>query len=132
MIGVPEGGGHQVEFAVDSGPGESQGAVWMGGAAPVVDAGGNIWVTVGNGSVHSSGHAYDNSDSVLQLSPSLALEQYFAPSSWPSDNADDLDMSTAAALLSDGQVVAAGKARVRLPAERVEPGRRRRPASQTR
>ena len=59
----------------------------MGGAAPVVDASGNIWVTAGNGSVTSSSHAYDDSDSVLELSPSLALEQYFAPSSWPSDNA---------------------------------------------
>jgi hypothetical protein len=78
----------------------------------VVDSNGNIWVSVGNGSVYSSSHAYDDSDSVLELSPSLALEQYFAPSSWPSDNAHDLDMSTAPALLGDGQVVAAGKARI--------------------
>ena len=112
VLSVPEAGGTPATFAVDSAPGESQGAVWMGGAAPVVDAGGNIWVTVGNGSVSSSSHAYDNSDSVLELSPSLALEQYFAPSSWASDNAHDLDMSTAAALLGDGQVVAAGKARI--------------------
>ena len=109
---MPEAGGTPATFGVDSAPGESQGAVWMGGAAPVVDGAGDMWVTVGNGSVYSSSHAYDNSDSVLQLSPSLALEQYFAPSSWPADNAHDLDMSTAAALLSDGQVVAAGKARI--------------------
>ncbi len=112
VLSVPEAGGKPATFGVDSAPGESQGAVWMGGAAPVVDASGNIWVTVGNGSVYSSSHAYDHSDSVLQLSPSLALEQYFAPSSWPSDNADDLDMSTATALLSGGQVVVAGKARI--------------------
>ena len=112
VIGVPEEGGAPAEFAVDSAAGESQGAVWMGGAAPVVDSNGNIWVSVGNGSVYSSSHAYDDSDSVLELSPSLALEQYFAPSSWPSDNAHDLDMSTAPALLGDGQVVAAGKARI--------------------
>jgi polyvinyl alcohol dehydrogenase (cytochrome) len=112
VLSVPEAGGTPATFGVDSAPGESQGAVWMGGAAPVVDGAGDMWVTVGNGSVYSSSHAYDNSDSVLQLSPSLALEQYFAPSSWPADNAHDLDMSTAAALLSDGQVVAAGKARI--------------------
>jgi outer membrane protein assembly factor BamB len=111
VMAVPEGGGTAAAFAVDSAAGESQGAIWMGGAAPVVDASGNIWVTAGNGSVYSSSHPYDHSDSVLELSPSLALEQYFAPSSWPSDNAHDLDMSTAVALLSDGQVVAAGKAR---------------------
>jgi outer membrane protein assembly factor BamB len=112
VMAVPEGGGTAAAFAVDSAAGESQGAIWMGGAAPVVDASGNIWVTAGNGSVYSSSHPYDDSDSVLELSPSLALEQYFAPSSWPSNNAHDLDMSTAVALLSDGQVVAAGKARI--------------------
>ena len=111
-MSVPEAGGTPAAFAVDSAPGESQGAVWMGGAAPVVDAGGNIWVTVGNGSVHSSSHAYDDSDSVLELSPSLTLEQYFAPSSWAVRQRHDLDMSTGVALLSNGQVVAAGKSRI--------------------
>jgi len=111
VIAVPEAGGTPAEFDVDSASGESQGAVWMGGAAPVVDAGGNVWVTAGNGSVTSSAHAYDNSDSVLELSPSLTLLQYFAPTSWATDNARDLDMSTAPALLADGQVVAAGKSR---------------------
>ncbi len=112
VVSVPEGGGTPAVFTVDSAPGDSQGAIWMGGAAPVVDASGNIWVEAGNGSVYSSAQAYDDSDSVLELSPSLTLLQYFAPSSWPTDNAHDLDMSTAPALLSDGQVVAAGKARI--------------------
>jgi outer membrane protein assembly factor BamB len=112
VVSVPEGGGTAAEFAVDGAPGESQGGVWMGGAAPVVDSGGNIWVTAGNGSVTSSDHPYDHSDSVLELSPSLTLLQYFAPSSWAADNAGDLDLSTAPALLADGQVVAAGKSRI--------------------
>jgi outer membrane protein assembly factor BamB len=111
VVGVPEGGGTPVDFAVDSGSDESQGAVWMGGAAPAVDAGGDVWVGVGNGSVTTDRHAYDDSDSVLELSPSLRLEQYFAPSSWPSDNAHDLDLSMEPVLLADGQVVIAGKAR---------------------
>ena len=121
VVSVPEGGGTPDVFTVDSAPGDSQGAIWMGGAAPVVDASGNVWVEAGNGSVYSSARAYDDSDSVLELSSSLTLLQYFAPSSWPSDNADDLDMSTAPALLSDGQVVAAGKSRDRLPARRGHP-----------
>ncbi len=111
VIGVPEAGGDPATFAVDSGPGESQGAIWMGGAAPAVDAAGNVWVTAGNGSVTSSTHAYDHSDSVLELSPTLTLLQFFAPSSWAADNAGDLDLSTAPALLADGQVVVAGKSR---------------------
>jgi outer membrane protein assembly factor BamB len=109
VVSVPETGGAIETFAVDSGAGESQGAVWMGGAAPVVDSGGNIWVEAGNGSVTSPNAKYDNSDSVLELSPALALEQYFAPSSWATDNARDGDLSTAPALLDDGEVVGAGK-----------------------
>jgi outer membrane protein assembly factor BamB len=111
VVSVPEAGGATEDFAVDSGAGEGQGAIWMGGAAPVVDAGGNIWVEAGNGSVTSPGARYDHSDSVLELSPALSLVQYFAPSSWASENASDLDLSTAPALLDDGEVVAAGKDR---------------------
>jgi outer membrane protein assembly factor BamB len=111
VMSVPEGGGTAAAYAVDSAGGESQGAVWMGGAAPVVDASGNIWVTSGNGSVTSTSHAYDDSDAVLLLSPSLTLEQYFAPTSWASDNARDLDFSTGVALLPDGQAIAASKSR---------------------
>jgi hypothetical protein len=109
---VPEAGGTPRYFTVDSGPGESQGAIWMGGAAPVVDSSGNIWVATGNGSVYSSSHAYDDGDGVLELSPSLALLQYFAPSNWAANNSRDLDMSTAPALLPDGQVILAGKSRI--------------------
>ena len=109
VVSAPETGGPAAQYGVDSGAGQSRGAVWMGGAAPVVDSGGNIWVEAGNGSVTAPGVPYDDSDSVLELSPSLALLQYFAPSSWASDNARDLDLSTAPALLDDGAVVAAGK-----------------------
>lgn len=109
VVSVPETGGTAADYAVDSGTGESQGAIWMGGAAPVVDSAGNIWVEAGNGSVTSQGAPYDDSDSVLELSSALALEQYFAPSTWASQNARDLDLSTAPALLGDGEVVAAGK-----------------------
>ncbi len=102
---VPEGGGTPGFYqAVPIG---HDGAVWMGGAAPEVDAAGNIWVATGNG---SGSVPYDFSDSVLELSPSLSRTQYFAPSSWQTDNNTDLDLgSTAPALLSDGAVLQVGK-----------------------
>jgi hypothetical protein len=112
VISVEESGSKPAIFTVDDRAGDSQGAVWMGGAAPVVDASGNVWVSVGNGSVDSASQGYDDSDSVLELSDTGRLEQYFAPSSWPSDNSHDLDMSTAPALLADGQVVLAGKSAI--------------------
>jgi outer membrane protein assembly factor BamB len=82
----------------------------MGGAAPVVDAQGHIWVATGNGSVTSASGPYDDSDAVLELSAHLGLVQHFAPSHWYGDNASDLDLGSAApALLPSGLVVQAGK-----------------------
>ena len=64
VVSVPEGGGTPGYYqAVPLG---HDGAVWMGGAAPEVDAASNIWVATGNG---SSSAPYDYSDSVLELSP---------------------------------------------------------------
>ncbi len=108
IVSVPEGGGgpryYDTTGSVTNG---TQGAVWMGGAAPEVDAAGNVWAATGNG---SSASPYDGSDSVFELSPALALEQLFAPASWSSDNATDRDLgSTAPALLSDGTALQVGK-----------------------
>ena len=111
VVTVRETGGKPRVFTIDAATGEREGAIWMGGAAPEVDAKGHIWVGVGNGSVTSSHHAYDHSDAVLELSSSLRLLQYFASGSWAQDNASDNDLSMAPALLGDGKVVAAGKSR---------------------
>ncbi len=112
LIAVPETGGAPKMFTVDAAAGESQGAIWMGGAAPVVNSSGDIWVSTGNGSVYSYSQPYDNSDSILELSPSLKLLQFFAPTTWATNNSKDLDMSAAPALLSDGQVILTGKSRI--------------------
>lgn len=112
VVAVKESGATPTYFTVDAATGESQGAIWMGGAAPAVDRNGNIWVSAGNGSVHSASQPYDQSDSALELSSSLRLVQFFAPTTWAQDNARDLDPSTAPALLADGQVLLAGKSRV--------------------
>ncbi len=111
VVSVPETGGSEKYFEVDSALGNSEGAIWMGGGSPVVDSSGDVWVSAGNGSVRSGGSPYDNSDSVLELSPSMTLLQYFAPGSWASDNATDLDLgSTSPAYLSNGTVLQVGKA----------------------
>jgi len=112
VVAVPETGGAPAMFTVDGKPGESQGAVWMGGAAPAVDAAGHVWVSAGNGSVYNASRGYDDSDSVLELSSSMRLLQYFAPSDWPANNSRDLDMSTEPVLLADGQVLLTGKSRI--------------------
>ncbi|HWF79212.1 MAG TPA: PQQ-binding-like beta-propeller repeat protein [Streptosporangiaceae bacterium] len=112
LVSVRESGGAPRFFTVDARPGQSQGAIWMGGAAPAVDSRGDLWVATGNGSVSKYRHPYDDSDGILEISPSLRLLQFFAPASWPVDNSDDLDMTTEPILLPDGQVIAAGKSQV--------------------
>ncbi len=105
VVSVPEGGG--VPGYYQAVPIGHDGAVWMGGAAPEVDAAGNIWVATGNG---SSSTPYDFSDSVLELSPGLARTQYVAPSTWQTDNSSDFDLgSSSPALLSNGTVLQVGK-----------------------
>jgi outer membrane protein assembly factor BamB len=112
VVAAPETGGRPAMFTVDSAADQSQGAVWMGGGAPAVDQSGHVFVTAGNGSVHDPGQPYDHSDSVLELTPSMHLVQFFAPSSWATDNAQDLDMSIEPVLLTSGQVLLAGKSRI--------------------
>jgi outer membrane protein assembly factor BamB len=109
VISVAETGSRPAIFSVDAAPGDSQGAIWMGGGAPAVDAHGGVWVSVGNGSVHSANQPYDDSDSALDLTVAMHLRQFFAPAVWAQDNAADYDMTTVPVLLRDGQVILAGK-----------------------
>ena len=108
VASVPEGGGVEQSFEVASASGDSQGAVWMGGAAPVVDGLGNVWVSTGN--ANTSGPSPDASDSVVELSPMLDVEQTFTPSTWQTDNANDLDLGTPSpAIMGNGYVLQMGK-----------------------
>jgi outer membrane protein assembly factor BamB len=110
VVSAPEGGGAPATYTVANLPGDGQGAVWMGGAAPSVDADGNVWVATGNSEFHSASDTYDQSDSVLELSPTMQLLQSFAPAAWYNDNASDYDLGSGApALLPDGLVFEVGK-----------------------
>jgi outer membrane protein assembly factor BamB len=88
-------------------PTTREGAVWASGG-PVLGAGGNIFVSTGNGA--ATANPWDRSDSVLELSPTLDLISAFAPSRWAVDNQNDLDLgSVAPTLLPNGYVFIAGK-----------------------
>jgi outer membrane protein assembly factor BamB len=107
---VPETGGTVHTFEVDAAAGQNQGGVWLGGAAPEIDAKGDVWAADGNGNVVSAAGPYDDSDAVLELTPSMTLLQFFAPANWSELSADDLDLgSSPPALLADGDVFQAGK-----------------------
>jgi hypothetical protein len=96
VVGAPESGnGPLISYQV---PTQTEGGIWAPSGISI-DSQGNVWVATGNG---SSTTTYDEGDSVLELSPSLNLEQYFAPSNWASDNGADADLGSVGPLLLPG------------------------------
>ncbi len=71
--------------------------IWMGGGAPAADSSGLIYVITGNGPFDAaSGSAPNNDfgDSLLQLSSSLQVKQYFTPSDQATDQSLDNDFGS--------------------------------------
>ena len=88
-------------------PTPREGGIW-GTSGPAVDDAGKIYVAVGNGETTQGN--WDHSDSVLRLSPTLQLEDGFAPSQWQQENSQDADLgSMGPTLLPDGLIFIEGK-----------------------
>jgi outer membrane protein assembly factor BamB len=112
VVGVPvSGSGPIISYTT---PTAREGAFW-GPGGPVIgpvsaaDATPALYVTNGNGAA-VQGDPYDYSDSVTSLSLGLQRLGYFAPATWPQDNANDLDLgSTQPALAAGGAVLIVGK-----------------------
>jgi len=104
VIGVPLAGGANVMYKT---PAARESGIWSPMGATVSDSG-TVFVTIGNGSETSS-FAYSNA--VLQLSPDLKLQAFFAPSNWASLDASDTDLgSVGVTLLPDiGRLISIGK-----------------------
>jgi len=106
---------------VNVAPNRQRGGIWMSGGAPAVDSTNHLYVITGNGENTASSATAPNNDygnSLLQLSPTLGVSQWFTPSD-ESTNADlDIDFgSGGAAILADlpagntvtHAIIAAGK-----------------------
>jgi outer membrane protein assembly factor BamB len=107
VVSIPETGGQLHYFQVGSG--KDRGAVWMGGSSPVVDPDGNVYVASGDGYDLGPGQAYDDSDAVLKLSPTMHLISNFHLKNWQMLSGDDLDLGTGDPALVDGFVLQVGK-----------------------
>jgi outer membrane protein assembly factor BamB len=105
IVGVPASGrGAMVSYRV---PTAREAGMWAAGG-PVIGPNGTVYVAAGNGA--STAPPWDHSDSITALTPGLKRIGAFAPSTWPADNAADLDLGASApALLSDGQILTVGK-----------------------
>jgi len=86
-------------------PDTQQAGVWMSGGAPAADANGNLYLVTGNGGFDANASPAPNSDygdSLLELSATLQLSQYFTPSDQATDANGDKDFGAGgAAVLAD-------------------------------
>ena len=74
-------------------PTQREGAIWGTGGA-FVSSSGDLYVATGNGSSNSV-QAFDEGNSVVELSPGLQRLGYWAPSNWVQLNDDDWDLGSA-------------------------------------
>jgi len=103
VVSVPVSGtGAQQSYAV---PTQREAGIWTPGGLAV--SGNTLYASAGNGA--AAGGAYDGSDSVIALSPDLKRTDYFAPTSWATDNAADLDLGAMSPALVGDDVLIVGK-----------------------
>jgi outer membrane protein assembly factor BamB len=99
-----DGSGPLLSYQV---PTRDAGGIW-GPSGPAIDQQGRVYVSTGNED-HISGN-WDLSNAVLRLSPTLHLEDRFAPAQWREEDTGDQDLgSMGPALLPGGLVFIAGK-----------------------
>jgi|SRR5579875_2638149 outer membrane protein assembly factor BamB len=90
-------------------PTHDSGGIW-GTSGPVIDQNGRIYVTTGNEDHMTQYWDWDLSNALLRLSPTLQLEDSFAPANWRMQDTGNQDLgSMGPALLPGGYVFAAGK-----------------------
>jgi hypothetical protein len=78
----------------------SMGGIWMAGQGPAVDSAGNLYLLTGNGSSGKTPNGLvQTGESMIKLSPSLQLLDYFTPSNAAALTAGDMDLASAGLIL---------------------------------
>ncbi len=102
-----DGSGSLSSFQADAG--HTEGAIWDGGNAPPVDAGGNVYLATGNGHGDSTSDP-QYGDSVVKLNASASVLDWWTPTNWQSLDSSDADLgSSAPTLLPGGFLFQSGK-----------------------
>ena len=74
----------------------------MAGSGPSADSNGNIYVVIGNGSFDANTGGKNYGDSIVKLTPTLTVSDYFTPFNQADLNAGDVDLdSSGFVLLAD-------------------------------
>jgi hypothetical protein len=99
-----DGSGFTRTAVFNDAPNTREAGIWMGGGAPAADSS-NLYVLTGNGVfdvTNGSAPNNDYGDSLLKLTSSLTVSQYFTPTDQSTDNMNDDDFgSGGAAVLAD-------------------------------
>jgi hypothetical protein len=83
-------------------PDGASGGIWMSGGAPAADSNNQLYVITGNGTFDATNSGAPNDDygdSLLKLSPSLTISQYFTPSDELMDEQNDQDFGAGGAVV---------------------------------
>lgn len=90
---------------LNAAPNDRRGGIWMGGSAPAADGDGRLYVVTGNAGFDVTSNSSPNDDygdSLLELSSTLGVLQYFTPSDESSDALYNDDFGAGgAAVLAD-------------------------------
>lgn len=95
----------QQKYVYNTTPDGYFGGIWMSGGGPAADESGNLYVSVGNGSVGKNGNPADltnRSESALKLTPSLQLSSFFTPKNFEVLEGADLDFGVTQIMLLPG------------------------------
>lgn len=90
------------KYVYNTAPNGGLAGIWMSGQPPSVDDDGNLYVTTGNGSTGQNGNPNDpvnRGSSLIKLSPSLSVKDFFTPANHKYLNDFDLDYGVDGVLL---------------------------------
>jgi hypothetical protein len=79
--------------------GNNQGAIWMAGGGPAADSAGNIYVETANGVFDAGSGGNNYSDSVVKLSPTGSVLDYFTPFNQSVLNVEDVDLGSSGVMV---------------------------------
>ncbi len=85
--------------ALNTSPNGVGATIWMGGAAPVVDANGDLYVITADDIGSSAPSSTDYPDAFLKLSPDLAVLDFFIPSNERYLESNDADLGSGSAIV---------------------------------
>jgi hypothetical protein len=84
-------------------PNGKDGSLWNAGSGPAADASGNIFISTSNGTFDANVGGKDYGESILKLSPTLSVLDYFTPFNQSYLNTSDTEIGSAGLVLLPNQ-----------------------------